>query len=596
MTEFIFNPIYNKSPRGPSLAGDSVTYTLQIAKTVHCDNVFFFLIDDKTNKGVKTKIPLYSCDDKYYTYQMTITYPNAGLYWYYFEIENDGGNFFLCKTYLFDVRPMPGPMASFAQLVNEKESKADKSYNQGITYHIFVDRFKKSGTVTNRPGMILRKDWGGEITKNSKDFLVINQECFGGNLQGIIDKLPYIKSLGTNTIFLSPIFESNSYHKYNVANYEEVDSMFGGWEAFCRLIAEAQKFDMKILLDGVFNHAGSDSIYFNKLGRYKTIGAYQSKKSPYYDWFMFEDFPDKYSSWWKIDTLPQFNEESDSLQQYFTGPKGILDKYISSGILGFRLDVVDEIFDPFLNKICKRIKQTNPSALIVGEVWEDAATKIAYDRRRHYFNGHQLDAVMNYPLKNAILDFVKDGRAENVASVFFMLKDHYPINVQNNLMNFLGTHDTIRILTLLKQKDSNKAVQLLKIASAIQYCSPGVPAVFYGDEAGVEGGDAPFCRVCYPWDNQNKEILNWYKKLGALRGESVFVDGECNVLLAHNGVIVFERKNKTTRIVVCANCGPDDFQLDVKNPMVNFETGKTVKDFVLLAQNDFVILKENTHA
>ena len=593
MTEFIFNPIYNKKPQGPGKVGDAVTYTLKVLRSVHCeDGVFFVLTDDKTKKVTKTKIPLYESDDNYYTYQMTITYTADGLYWYYFELRNDAGSFYLCKTYLFDVLAMPTPGEAFAQIVYQNESAVDKSYNKGIIYHIFVDRFKKSGTVNCKSGMVLRKDWGGEITKNSRDFLVINQECFGGNLQGIVDKLPYIKSLGTNTIFLSPVFESYSYHKYNVADYDEVDSMFGGWEAFNKLVTEAKKLDMKILLDGVFNHAGSDSKYFNKLARYKTIGAYQSKKSEYYDWFSFENFPDKYECWWKIETLPKFREESASLQQYFTGPGGILAKYMKSGILGFRLDVVDEIFDPYLDKICKRIKQSNPSAMVLGEVWEDAATKIAYEKRRHYFSGNQLDAVMNYPLKNAILDFVKDGRAENIASVFLMLKDEYPRAVQNNLMNFLGTHDTIRILTLLKEHNLDRSFQLLKIASAIQYCSPGVPSVFYGDEVGAEGAEAPFCRVCYPWNNQNKDILAWYKKLGVLRSDKVFVDGECNVLLAHNGVFVFERKNESTRIVVCANCGPDDFQLDIKNPMVNFETGKTVKDSIHLASNNFVILKE----
>jgi glycosidase len=278
------------------------------------------------------------------------------------------------------------------------------------------------------------------------------------------------------------------------------------------------------------------------------------------------------------------------------------------GIGGFRLDVVDEIADELLDKISDRIKAEKGDALILGEVWEDAATKIAYDRRRKYFIENQLDAVMNYPLKDAIIDFCLNGNAERLASTFFMIQDHYPKNVRDNLMNFLGTHDTKRILSIFQDEcgkkitqtagglegvtSSNLSFNLLRIASAIQYCFTGVPAVFYGDEVGVTGGEAPFCRVCFPWGGENKEILSWYKKLGEFRNShAVFDGGECQVLFYHNGVFVFERTNETERVIVAANCGREEFQLNLTKPMKDFtKNGRIVKEFVLLSPDSFAIL------
>ena len=595
--DYVFNPISNKLPSGASKAGDEVSYALKISRFCRCDEVYIMLQDDSDNKKFKIKMPLHTNDEKFYEFRARITYDKPGLYWYHFLVKNGGNLIYLCKTQQFDIEPQSSVTSSFAQTVYEKDTIVDASYQRGVIYHIFIDRFRKSGNIECKDGMILRKDWGGQIDKYSDDFLVLNLECFGGNLRGITEKLAYIKSLGVTTIYLSPIFESYSYHKYDTANYEKIDSMFGGEEAFAQLIKTAKQQGMSVLLDGVFNHVGSDSIYFNKLNRFNTVGAFQSKKSKYYDWFKFEKYPHKYTSWWDIDTIPQFNANSQTLQDYFCGPKGVIAKHMKSGILGFRLDVVDEITDNYLNPLCQAIKRGKSDALVLGEVWEDAATKIAYSKRRHYFSGNQLDSVMNYPLKNSIIDFVLYGNSDGLASTMFMLKDHYPKFALNTLMNFLGTHDTKRILSIFTDFLANNhrkadAFDMLKLASALQYCSPGVPAVFYGDEVGIQGGEAPFCRVCFPWGTEDKNILEWYKKLGKLRSLDVFIDGEVNVLLAHNGVFVLERKNETTRIVVAANCSWEDFKLNLSAHMKDFLTSKPIKDSVVLKSYEFVILTQ----
>jgi pullulanase len=171
-----------------------------------------------------------------------------------------------------------------------------------------------------------------------------------------------------------------------------------------------------------------------------------------------------------------------------------------------------------------------------------------------------------------------------------MLQDHYPREVAYNLMNFLGTHDTKRILTILRDKSEKDAFKMLKIASAILYCAPGVPAIFYGDEAGVVGGDAPFSRVCFPWDKEDKATLEWYRKLGCLRTNDVLANGDCNVLFAHNGVFIMERRAGNNRVILAANCSHEDFKLNIESPMTDFETNKIVKDSILLKPYGFVIL------
>lgn len=578
--DYIFNPLNNKTPQGPSRTGGDVVYTLKVKQHTGAENVFFVLTDDADKSKKEIKMPVVGRENDYYIYQVTINYKNAGLYWYYFKVTKQKYKWYLCKTPLFEVEPIGQVSASFAQLVNEKPLVPNKQMGSGVLYHIFVDRFKKPNTpAVSKPGIRLRRDWGGVLDKNTDDMLLINKEHFGGSLYGIIDKLEYIKSLGAKTIYLSPIFESTSYHKYDAADLDQIDSMFGGNAAFKNLVSEAKKHGIGIILDGVFNHVGSDSIYFKD--------AIKSKDSKYYDWFTFQKYPDKYSCWWGIETLPQLNGNNPAVQNFVTETIG---KYMSAGILGFRLDVADELSDTYLDKICARIRQVKPDALVLGEVWEDAATKIAYEKRRFYFNGKQLNSVMNYPLKNAIIDFVVNGNADGLASTLFMLRDHYPKEVVQNLMNFLGTHDTKRILTVLRESSVDLAIKRLKIASAIQYCAPGVPAVFYGDEAGVTGGDAPFCRVCFPWGKEDKEILKWYRKLGQLRAGDIFTDGDCNVLFAHNGVFIMERRKGKQRVILAANCAREDFRLNIDSPLADFETGKAVKDSLLLKPYDFVIL------
>lgn len=589
---YCFNPIYNKVPTGPVEKNKTVTYTLKIKKEIKSTAVNFCYCCDFTNE--KTVLPMHSQesgDEVIYT--VSAYFENPGLYWYHFEVYQGNHMFYLQKTSNFEVEPTGELKSSFQQLVYSTKSKTNSSYKGGVMYHIFVDRFRKEGTVKPRFDLILRNDWGGEITKNSTSFEVINKECFGGNLKGIEKKLDYLKSLNVSTIYLSPIFESNSYHKYDTADYSKVDSMFGSEKDLKSLIEKAKQKGIGIILDGVFNHTGSDSIYFNKLNRYNSVGAYQSQKSPYFSWFDFQSHPDKYSSWWGIDTMPQIKKCQTSFINYIASKQGIVQKYFKMGIFGLRLDVVDELCEKTLNSICASARVVKPDCLILGEVWEDASNKIAYDKRKKYFLGKQLDSVMNYPIKDSIINYIQTQNCEYLRNTIFMLKDHYPKDIQDNLMNILGTHDTSRILSMIDDVTNKKeelSFKLLKIATLLQFTVMGVPCVFYGDEQGLRGVGAPYCRVCFPWTKQNKTIKNWFVLLGKLRNNPVFKNGELNILKAEESLFGFERVLGKKKVLIFTNCSNKTKTVKLNEVYTNYITKKKSLKTIKVQPYGFYVL------
>ena len=445
----------------------------------------------------------------------------------------------------------------------------------GVIYHIFVDRFKRGGEVTVPDyAKIVDGEWsmipeypaypGADLKNNT---------FYGGTLWGIIDELDYISSLGVSAIYLSPIFTSVSNHKYDTADYMTVDPMFGGEEALKALIAECNKRDIKIILDGVFNHTGADSIYFNKFDRFDSLGAYQSKKSEYYDWFDFQNYPDKYTCWWDIDILPRINPDKKACGDYFVGNSGVIKKYSDMGIYGFRLDVADELSDDFISQIKARLSEHKDDSILYGEVWEDASNKIAYDKRKKYYLGSELDGVMNYPIRVGIIDFLL-GRG--YFKLYYALTDvtnNAPERILHTQMNLLGTHDTERIITLLggvssygksnselsilrmNKEQKSLAISRLICAYTVLGSLPGIPAIFYGDEAGLEGYSDPFNRMPYPWGEENLELLTHYKKIGAIRRKNkVYIDGEFKLIALNNDMLVFSRcDGKNSYITVVNN-------------------------------------------
>lgn len=507
-------------------------------------------------------------------WQIELNFDAPGLYFYNFLI---GGKLAGADEYrnLSFVKNA----TRYQILVYSEDFATPEWFKGGIMYQIFPDRFYKKGNVTVEEGKWLHEDWNDlPVFRPNDHGKVLNNDFFGGNLQGIIAKLDYLKSLNVSVLYLNPIFKAFSNHRYDTGDYMQIDPMLGTEKDFSQLVEECNKRGMKIVLDGVFNHTGDDSRYFNKYGKYDSVGAYQSKDSKYYAWYNFKHFPDSYDSWWGIDVLPAVNEQCPSYVDFITGEEGVLRHWLKYGIGGYRLDVADELPDDFIEKIRFSVKQENPESIIIGEVWEDASNKIAYSKRRKYFQGAELDSVMNYPLKDAIIHFVTESNSSMLRQVIAQLRDNYPKIVLDSLMNILGTHDTVRILTALSgitactKEEMSKtslspeqrefAKSRLKVAALLQYTLFGVPCVYYGDEIGMDGFSDPFCRRAFTWGAINLDLLSYYRRLGQIRsGCTVFTDGEYKELFADKCCLIFERRKGKEVVVVCINLGSNRYDL-----------------------------------
>ena len=438
----------------------------------------------------------------------------------------------------------------FRLLVYRSDFAPPAWFRGGVMYHIFLDRFRRGANTLPHGDGILDPNWETGVPQYAERVgdALANNVFFGGNLQGVYQKPDFLQGLGVTVLYLSPIFESASNHRYDTGDYETVDRLLGGTEAFRELIDAAHARGMYVVLDGVFNHTGDDSRYFNRRGHYPTVGAYQSEASPWAGWYRFRSFPDDYECWWGIEILPRLNHENADCRRYFTGPDGIGARWIRAGADGWRLDVADELSGEFLDEFRASVKsagaETGRDPLILGEVWENAADKVAYGELRRYLWGGQLDSVMNYPFRNAVLAFLQNGDDAFFRDVLTELYASYPRAVSDSLMNLLGTHDTARVLTVLgdpteggdlpnaalagkKLSPARRAAakRLLMVGSVLQFTVFGVPSVYYGDEAGVEGYRDPFCRMPYPWGREDRALLAHYRKLGRLRRDYACLQG-----------------------------------------------------------------------
>ena len=532
---------------------------------------------------------------------------NVGLYFYFFKI--DSGEFISQNKLIFG--EIMSNIIPFQLTVYKKEYVVPNWFLGGIMYQIFPDRFNRSTANKQLPtGKVFHENWSDEpIYEPNKDGKILNNDFFGGDLQGIREKLGYLSELGVTVIYLNPIFKAYSNHRYDTGDYMQIDPVLGNEKDFIALIRDAESYGIKIVLDGVFNHTGDDSVYFNKYGNYDSVGAYQSKDSKYYDWYDFIDYPNEYDSWWGIKTLPSLNEKCDRYVDFITGANGVIEKYTNLGVGGWRLDVVDELPSEFVKKIRNSVKKSNENAVIIGEVWEDASNKISYGKRREYFQGEELDSVMNYPLKNAILSFVNGKGVSELISTIRLQIDHYPSAVLNSLMNILSTHDTMRLINALsgvdykgmtksqiakiKSSDFDYFTTLFKVkaASLLQFTLCGVPCVYYGDEVGLDGGFDPLNRRTFPWGKENGELCNWYKKLAEIRRSySAFSKGEFKEVYSSNGMFIFRRVDENCDILVAVNVGGENQELNFDGKVQNLLDEKVYDGAFQINPNSLAVL------
>ena len=547
-------------------------------------------------------------------YEVSLNLP-VGLYFYIPEIITPSGVVYGFKdrgALRFSYKNEP----SFLQLtVSDFTNEEPSDFTGGIIYHIFVDRFAVYGEPIAKAGTVIA-DYSSGIPEYPAypGAELKNNTFYGGSLYGVIDKLDYIKSLGASIIYLSPIFESPSNHKYDTSDYMRVDEAFGGDDALAALIQAAHSKNIKIILDGVFNHTGADSIYFNRYSTYDSIGAYQSKESPYYNWFDFQNHPDKYTCWWDIEILPRINTRNPDCKAFFVGKNSVVEKYAGMGIDGFRLDVADELSDSFIEKIKRTLSANSKSSILYGEVWEDASNKIAYSERKKYYLGSELDGVMNYPLRRGIIDYLTKKSTSSLEYALKEVTTNAPERIMHLQMNLLGTHDTERILTVLggesaegytndelvsKRMNAHEreiAKRRLKMAYTMLATLPGIPTIFYGDEAGLEGYSDPFNRMPYPWGREDKEILDFYRKIGIIRsGNIAFSRAPLEIHELTKNLLLFSRRSGDHVFITAINNSQEPIEFVFSSKTTNLISDICSTSFTLEAESSSIFeAKEST--
>ena len=596
-----------KSPYGAVKCGEKLSLHFPIASWVSVDKMFVFIRLGDVSTPVEMRFE--KSENGFSVYTADYVFDAAGIYYYRFEMRNRDGVWYYGRGE--NGESVCGENLPEWQLTVYKSSYKTPDFAKGnIIYHIFVDRFNRADGVKTKRKYRLHESFSESPEVVSADGKYYADDFFGGNFNGIREKLDYLEELGVGIIYLSPIFKAFSNHRYDTGDYLKVDELLGTEDDFKRLLDAAHEKGMKIILDGVFNHSGADSLYFNKFGTYDSLGAYQSKSSPYYDWYYFKKFPDEYACWWGCDNVPDLNKSNKDYRALVFGKNGVVEKWQKLGADGWRLDVVDELPIDFVNLLIKKIKSVNKDALVIGEVWEDASTKVSYGELRPYLLGDQLDGTMNYPFMNAIIAYVRDGDEKFFKDTVQSILENYPKETVYCLMNSLGTHDTVRIINALsdvrahgwskthklgyKLPDSEyeKAKKKLYLASVLQFTLPGIPSIFYGDEAGLQGFDDPINRRPYPWGSEDKEILAHYKKLGRIRRENRAVFSGGFNMRDENGLVAYERTSGDDEILIAVNAGADDKTLLINKEYTSLYNNKEYKDVVDVPGGSFVILKK----
>ena len=430
-----------------------------------------------------------------------------------------------------------------------------------VFYQIFPDRFAKSqqtdGKLLHNPSW---EPWEAPPTL---------QGYKGGDLWGVIEQLDYIQDLGINAIYFTPIFQSACNHRYHTHDYYQVDPILGGNTAFRELLHAARQRNIKVVLDGVFNHASRGFFFFNDI-------LENGPHSPWLDWFRIEgwplaaytgDSPANYVGWVGNRALPVFNHDNPEVQEYIMK---IAEYWLKVGIDGWRLDVPFEIKTPgFWEEFRKRVKAINSEAYIVGEVWGDS---------RQWLDGNQFDGVMNYLFTGPTIAFTAGDRvmreyvqgrdyevypalsaAEYAHKIQELIK-LYPWEIQLTQLNLLASHDTARLLTI-----TGGDVASVELATLLLVTFPGAPSIYYGDEVGLPGGIDPDSRRGFPHsDNWNQNILKIHRELIALRNRYTCLHtGKYQVLFAEGGIYVFTRILELEEVIVAINVGMKETTVNI---------------------------------
>ena len=565
--------------------GDGIIFSQCIEFSLK--NIYFLVPLDDKFLYIRLKLFANDIDSVYVTY--TDTAVKLDLVWENGVYEYWDGMVSAFTPFRFRFKLIDGTQSFFwpdTFLVYNKSliTPVPQWVYDAIIYQIFPERFFNGNKNNDPPGT---KKWEYEPVLAPWGWSVF----YGGDLEGIIQKLNYLDSLGVNCLYLNPIFESPANHKYEITDYYNVDDNFGGNVAFDRLVDSLKAHGIKVILDGVFNHSSDNHPFFEDV-------RHKGKKSPYYNWYTVYrwPFPDKftpqdppkdyYKCWWGFGDLPELNYENQKVKEYFLD---VAQYWVKRGINGWRLDVANEIPHEFWAEFRKTLKTLKKDVYIVGEIWGDAAL---------WLRGGEFDGVMNYIFRTAILDLLKvdNPNVKLFYSRIFSYTTNYPYPIVLASWNLLGSHDTPRIFSEFSGNMSK-----MKVAIFLQYVLPGVPTVYYGDEIGMEGGKDPDCRRCMIWDENSweKELLNLEKRMIALRKRvDILQKGTLHCLYNDPNVIILERKYGKNILLIIVNPYSEKRYLSLRNvpmkfPLVDMISGKVYKDTSIeLSPYSYLLLKE----
>ena len=551
-----------KKPYGAVPCGTAVSYTVRPLRREGWSRCVLVTQREFSGQTAELELPCTGQDGDRNRFSGIFSAPaEPELVWYWFRLfREDGSSILLDRSGYHG-----GENVQSWQLTVYEESSTPAWFGCGVVYQIFPDRFCRlelpdpAGMVGSRT---IHENWSNlPDWRPDAQGEVRNCDFFGGSLQGILSKLDDLADFGVTVLYLNPVFESASNHRYNTADYRAIDPMLGTEDDFHHLCQEAKRRGIRVILDGVFNHTGSQSRYFNADGFYSDTGAAQSPDSPYYHWYSFHPWPADYDAWWGIRTLPAVREDAPDYRDFIIrGQDSVVRHWLRAGASGWRLDVADELPDDFIGEIRTAMEETAPDSFLLGEVWEDATTKIAYSMRRRYLLGQELHGVMNYPFRTALIAYLLGGDADEFRETLESLRENYPPHAFYSLMNFLSTHDTPRILTVLGadhvpgSKEERAVFRLsparrqlglkrLRLAALVLFTFPGAPTVYYGDEAGMEGWEDPFNRAGYPWGQEDSELKSFFSKLAHLRREQPALQtGQLHWRWTAGSLLVFARE------------------------------------------------------
>ena len=562
-------------------ANDGIQYRINVdaPMTGWYDDMYFVVENEQGRQAYKIKHK--ENRENMVSFESDIFLPSRAMYRFYFSYNLDGEQKFIKKKQMTESDIYRDEMFKMAVNFSVPDWAKGK-----IMYHIFLDRFNRGSQepLPEMPRRHIHKSWHEKMQIGPDKEGIWNNDFYGGDVPGITQKLDYIQSLGVSILYISPPVYSQSNHRYDTAEYEIIDPYAGTNEDLKKLCDEAHKRGMKVVLDAVFNHTGSDSKYFNKFASFNELGAYQSEQSKYSNFFRkrynSKTGKQEFDYWWGMDNLPVCNGDSPEWINYITGENGIIDQWFKLGIDGLRLDVADELTDYFIEQIKIAVERNKKDGFILGEVWKNFMRM----NRGYISSGKGMHATMNYPLVDALMRYFKYVDTEKLRWTISDIINEYPEESIYALMNFTSTHDISRPITVFGSKEEfspysewiwdalkkddrdycekftltkeeyEHAKEVYKAYVTTLAFMPGILSIFYGDEAGVEGLGNLSNRKTFPWAKEDQDLVEFFTSIGKIRLNNNFLEQSAlNMLKINRDYLMFERTTNNESAIIAVN-------------------------------------------